>query len=341
MGKLGITNPTIEEYNQFVQKFKDISKELQRPLKYEELSKYGLPSSRWFVKHSKNKNVVDYNTFIEYEIGMIPRYDVSKEYVIKYILQLQESLQRPIKKKDLVGIKNNGIGEGVIRRYWGSFNNMKKELNLPIIQENMYPKQKSIFSIKRDIVKLCAYILTTEGRITITQDDWKLLSDISSYSTCCKYLNMDNSSIRAFIESIGFNLVESGTGYNHLFDDEELIKSQYEFFFSNYLRNKGLIFNKDYFRNVRYSSFIKNSCCKYDCDYKIKYKNNFIYIEIAGMLRDYKEWYYENKIINNKAREAYRKKLYEKEQLLKNNNLNYYILFPSDLSEEFLDSIFD
>ena len=338
--KIGIKNPTINEYNNYIDLFKNISKELGRPIKHVELKNYNLPSSRWFVKHSNNYKVINYNAFIEYEIGMIPRYELSKESVINYILEIQNSLDRPLKKKDLKGINNNSIGEGVVTKYWGNFLNMKKELNLPLTNESIKIVDNSIFSIKRDIVKLCAYVLSSENRITIKQDDWNLLSDISSYQSCSKYLQHDNSSLRSFIESIGFNLIDAGEGYNHLYNDEELVKSQYEFFFSNYIRNKGFIFNKNYFRNVRYATFIKNSRCGYDCDYIINFNDNIIYIEIAGMLRDYKNNYFNNTPINNKTRENYRNKLSNKESMLKENNLNYYILFPSDLNDEYLDSIF-
>jgi len=170
-----------------------------------------------------------------------------------------------------------------------------------------------------------------------------LLTDITSYPTCCRYLIQDNSSLRSFVESIGFNLIDCGEGYNHLYNDKELVKSQYEYYFSNYLRNKGLIFDKDYFRNIRYASFVKyiNQRCRYDCDYKININNEIFYIEVAGMLRDYKEYYLQNKTISNKTRDNYRVKLYNKEKLLKDNCLNYYILFPSDLNEEYLNAIFN
>jgi hypothetical protein len=341
MSKIGVTNPTIEEYNTFVMEFKKISQELGRAIKDKELKQYNLPSARWFAIHSNNPNVNSFSTFIEYEVRMMPRYGLSKENAIKYILDLQNNLGRPLKKKDLIGLKNNSIGEGVIKAYWGNFNNMKKELNLPITQENMTCKKTSIFNIKRDIVKLCAHILNTENRTTIKKDDWSLLSDIASYASCSNYLSQDNITIRNFIESIGFNLIEAGSGYNFLYDDEELVKSQYEFFFSNYLRDRGLIFNKDYYRDVRYAKFIMKYNCGYNCDYVINYNNKLIYIEIAGMLRDYKDWYYENRIINNKTRENYKNKLKTKELLLKDNNLNYYILFPSDLNEEYLSKIFN
>lgn len=49
----------------------------------------------------------------------------------------------------------------------------------------------------------------------------------------------------------------------------------------------------------------------------------------------YKEWYYEDKEITfSKTKEKYRLKLKEKEEMLKQQGLKYFILFPCDLTNE-------
>ena len=61
---------------------------------------------------------------------------------------------------------------------------------------------------------------------------------------------------------------------------------------------------------------------------------------IAGIIADYKTWYYENKVISySKSKEQYRIKLLEKETMLKNENLHYYILFPCDLTNNNFQNI--
>ena len=56
-----------------------------------------------------------------------------------------------------------------------------------------------------------------------------------------------------------------------------------------------------------------------NCDYVIHIDDKIIYIEIAGIIADYKTWYYENKVISySKSKEQYRIKLLEKETMLKN-----------------------
>lgn len=113
--------------------------------------------------------------------------------------------------------------------------------------------------------------------------------------------------------------------------------------FSKYLKDNGFIYNKDYFRDVKYSNFINNYNGNMNCDYVIYIGNDVLYIEIAGIIADYKTWYYEDKIISNsKSKEKYRIKLKEKEQMLKTNNLRYFILFPCDLTKEnFTDIIYN
>ena len=59
------------------------------------------------------------------------------------------------------------------------------------------------------------------------------------------------------------------------------------------------------------------------------------------MLRDNESNYYNNIPImeNSKRRENYRLKLNKKEQMLKENNLEYYIILPSDMKN--MDKLFN
>jgi hypothetical protein len=334
--------PNLEEYNLEVEKFKCISNELGRAIKYEEMKKYNLRSTRWYVKHSNNPKVTNFNEFIEFEVGMVPRYNLSKEKAIECILELQSKLGRPLMKKDLIGVKNNSIGQGALSHYWGGFNKMKEELGLEIVGKNLKEIERTIFIIKRDVVRMCAYILENENRYTITISDWKKLKGIVSFQSCQKWFIDNGSSVREFINSIGFELVESGSGLNYFFEnDNEKVKSQFELEFTKMLRNIELKYNIDYTKDVRYSKFIDNYRGMLDCDYVIKYKDRLIYVEIAGMLRDYKEWYINDKPLNSKSKEKYRLKLREKENMLKDAGLEYYILFPCDLNEDTYKKIFN
>ena len=111
--------------------------------------------------------------------------------------------------------------------------------------------------------------------------------------------------------------------------------SQFEYMFSKYLREFGLKYTKDYQRDVDYSSFISKYNGRMNCDYVINIKEKKIYIEIAGIIEAYKSYFFSNKAIKaSKSKENYRQKLLQKQSMLKENNLNYFILFPCDLTKE-------
>lgn len=77
-----------------------------------------------------------------------------------------------------------------------------------------------------------------------------------------------------------------------------------------------------------------------NCDYVILYNNRKIYIEIPGIIEAYKEWYYDDKKITaSNHKERYRLKLKEKERLLNESGVEYYLLFPCDLTQDNLDAI--
>ena len=110
--------------------------------------------------------------------------------------------------------------------------------------------------------------------------------------------------------------------------------------FSKFLRDNNLKYNIDYFRDVKYSSFIPDCNNAMNCDYLIELNGECIYVEIAGLIEAYKDYYYLHKEITaSKKKEIYRKKLEEKEKMLKNNNLKYFILFPCDLTRDIFMSI--
>ena len=134
-------------------------------------------------------------------------------------------------------------------------------------------------------------------------------------------------------------LGKQGVGITFDFDDGEHITSQFEYMFSKYLRDNGLVYNKDYKRDVKYSTFISEYTGNMNCDYVIEINNKIIYIEIAGILAEYKTWFYNNKPINKKSKENYRLKLQTKEEMLKSHNLIYFILFPCDLTKSNFEQI--
>lgn len=287
-----------------------------------------LPSLTWFLNNCPDKHIKSFNDFIEF-CGHISGSKISKESATKIIYDVQQNFKRPLIQKDFHNPDENNIGIHVITRIWGSFNGMKEELGLEIAQENMTVKHKSLEEAKQDIIDLCNEIHASENRIIINKDDFDNNDSCLSYGTYQKYFNSIGSSLREFLESIGFKLNKAGCGFTHEYADGEKVYSKYEYQLSNYLRNNNFIYNVDYFRDINYSDFIDNCDNNMNCDYEIHIGGKVLYVEVAGFLRDYDVHFKEDKeITSSYSKEKYRIHLTEKESMLRSNGLNYLILFP-------------
>ena len=264
----------------------------------------------------------------------------SKEECIKIIYNMQKSFNRPLMYDDFRNPDKNSIGITDIKRYWGTMNDMKSELGLEVIQESMMDKQITKEVFDRQINDICIY-LKSKSRDFITT------REINTLDFCSRYLTLDiackkfyNEKLIDKLEKLHIHLGKQGQGLNYDFADGEHTTSQYEYLFSTYLRELGLKYNVDYFRDVKYSTFIADYNDNMNCDYVINYNSKEIYIEIAGIINEYKKWYYQNKIIDKSHhKEEYRLKLQKKENLMQLNNLEYYLLFPCDLTKKNLNDI--
>lgn len=96
------------------------------------------------------------------------------------------------------------------------------------------------------------------------------------------------------------------------------------------LRNKGLEYEKDYFRNFKYKDIDDTYLGNMNCDYMIKINDITFYIEIGGMIKNYIKNYYDDIPIPLDRAEKYRLDLKMKEKILMNNNCKYMIYIPSD-----------
>jgi len=343
LGKTTKIRSGVDDYLEMVELYKKISNEKGSALTFGELinNEYNLPSSRWFVTHCSDENVTNFSQFVEW-CGFKPRYTMSKEKTIEIILNMQSKLNRPLMKKDFTNPKENSIGVGMIKTHWGSMNKMKEELGLTIVGADVNELIRPIEQLEQDIIRLCNKIKLEEDRNIITKDDINNCEFTMSFTTYVKHFETQlGVKFRDYLISIGFELCKSGSGLVKHYDDGETTSSQFEYAFTSYLRNNKFEYNLDYYRGVRYKTFISDYEGLMDCDYVIKYKDKLIYIEIAGLLRDYKEWYLNDKPLNSKSKEKYRLKLKEKERMFKEAGVEYYILFPCDLNEDTYKKIFN
>ncbi|PAV30154.1 hypothetical protein CIL05_06720 [Virgibacillus profundi] len=288
-----------------------------------------LHSVSWYIKHCPENNVKTCSDFLEY-LGL--KKQLNKDYATELIHLKHQSLGRNLMYDDFRNPKDGEVGLYIIRKYWGTLNNMLLDLSLPINQESMMPKKRTIDQLKQDIQKLCDDIYQREGRRNISLSDINECDDCLFSGTYNRYFKHEmNMTIGQYIESIGFYPNREGVGMIYEFDDGETTYSKFEYQVSSFLKDK----NYEYERDVLYSTFIDDYDGHKDCDYTINHNGEIWYVEVAGML-DYSKV---NRYKDDYIREKYKTGLTEKETMLKANNVNYTIIYPEDLKKP-LDEVF-
>lgn len=340
INRLRNPRPQVDYYNKYIEIFKNefISKEY---INAGDLSNntVELPTASWLVKYCPDKNVKTYSQFLEW-CGFKPYVNISKEVATEIIYNMQSKLDRPISGEDFNNPKVGELGIRTVRRIWGEAWKMQQELGLTITGK--HADKYTIQELKESINNICNTIYNNENRKIITYNDIKNNCIPGEISTYDRYFKKElGLSFREYLQSIGFDMPQSGNGMNYTFNDGEKVKSQIEYNFSLYLRNiLNLKYNVDFQREVKYKTFTncKNNC---NCDYIIKYKNRIIYVEIAGMLKPEKKLTFKNDTYNSKSKEKYRRSLTAKEYMFIEAGLDYYILFSDDISDDILNEIFN
>ena len=334
----------VADYDYYVKEFIRKSEELGKPITHSNLRKepFCLPDARWYVKHCPDNSVTRWAEFVDW-CGFIAKGKTpTKEKVINLIYKLQEELDRPLMYDDFRGSGCYHVPIEIIREYWGTINKMKEELGLEIIQESMIDKHLSKEDFENMLLDIQNYVLS-DGRDFITTKEINANDKWLDSQTLRRYANdYYNKSFSEILEEYGVSLGKQGCGINFDFGDGEHITSQFEYMFSKFLRDCGLKYNVDYFRDIKYSTFIPEYKNNMNCDYVIHIDGKIIYIEIAGILAEYKTWFYADRSISrSKSKEKYRLKLKKKEEMLKSHGLIYFILFPCDLTKDNFKSILE
>lgn len=320
---------TIKDYDYYCNEIIKLSKKLKRTPTKVELENLipDIPKRDWLIVNCPNKTVKDYNDFVQY-LGLKPYYNMNKEIATKLILDKVKLLNRNLMYDDFRNPSHNDIGIASINNIWGTFNNMLEDLSLPINQENMISKQKSLDELKKDIDKLGNHLYRKNGHKFISYqdiDDCEWCLDSQTYN---KYFKLElNMTLGEYIESVGYETNNIGMGMVYEFENGEVTKSKFEYEFSLFLRNNNIA----YTRNIPYKDFVKGYNGNKDCDYSIELYGEKYYIELAGMLRDYKSIEHAKKYKLNKIHKRYLNNLIEKEKMLIDSHVNYLILFNSDL----------
>lgn len=342
------SEPNVKYYDKYLERLlyninnidRNLGINLSKLSKGDNCKKYQLPNIRWFIDNCPDKSVHDYESFKEFA-GIKPRF-LTKEQCIENILKMSEEFDRPLKYDDFRNGDYDKVSMTMINQYWGSLNKMKEDLGLEIIQPQMIKITQESFDKTIQMIK---DYLSNEDRDFITRAEWNSLDFDNFYKaeTISRFVKENyNMGLKEYMLTQGIRMGEAGEGLSHKFDDGEIVMSQFEYMFTSFLRKCGLKYNIDYLRDIKYSNFCKNYNGLMNCDYVINYNGKTIYIEIAGIIEEYKNHYYFDKPIpSSKSKEKYRQKLKEKEQLLISNNCIYFILFPCDLIEENMRQVFE
>jgi hypothetical protein len=126
----------------------------------------------------------------------VPRYEATKEQATKFVLAKANSLNRPLMVKDFKYPKDNEIGLGVIKKYWGTFNAMLEELNLPITQIG----RSTLHKPEQQMIDEYLMLVDELGRVPTVEelDACQYTSSVSNY-----YYNFGR--YNDFVISLGLN----------------------------------------------------------------------------------------------------------------------------------------
>lgn len=338
LGKTKHVRAEIENYDIYIHKFKEYCNK-NHVLTSRELfcNKLGLPSYSWFVENCPDKNVKNYSDFLKW-CGYNPNIIIyEKEYISQQLINYEKELNRAIKREDIT-CKKIGFSLNCINRIWGSLYNCRKELNLKEPKLTQL-KTKSFLDIKNNLDGILDKIKNEENRVDIllvediskTKYDEFFQFDLKSYVRKFHENNMD---LKQYIINKGFRLIGSGCGINIVLRNGEHVRSILEYYFTGFLMNElNLKYNKDYFRDVQYKYFT-NTNSRMNCDYLIKIRNKYIYVEIAGILNECNALNWESYFFEDEFKTRYQDSLKRKKQLLDENNCDYVFLFPCDIESK-------
>lgn len=252
----------VEYYDEYLKRLKEVVKEnpqigkdLYSLSRDDNCRVFGLPNIRWFIEHCPDRSVNNIDTFKEWA-GFYTKH-MSKEQCTEIILDMVKKFDRPLMYDDFRGHEYGQVTIQMIRDHWGSLNKMKQALGLEINQESMTDRQLSSKEELDSMVSDICNFVHKENRNFITtreinaNPNW--ISADSLQRTAKKFCDCK---LQDLLEKYNVSLGRQGCGINFDFGDGEHVTSQFEYMFSKYLRDCGLKYNVDYFRDVKYSTFI-------------------------------------------------------------------------------------
>lgn len=341
-GKVSHVRTESSDYEYFLCRYKNVSDEIGRALMENELinNRYGLPSAQWFVKYCPDRSVRTYDQFVlwcGYESNRLKKW--TKDEVASILIELQSSLDRPIKRSD-IRTDNTGFSMIVINRLYGGLNNAKSEIGLA---ETLCTQPKPIEYYQRILKLIIEDFIKTTGRNRITWRDIEsgLYGNLKvNHKTLYRAFGDAGINLYSYIKSIGCDMNDDKFSFKYTFDDGERVRSSMEYDFTQYLRSIGYVYGRDYVRDVKYSEYFDIDS-KIDCDYVININGLNLFVEVAGIIFrpsgvDFSTYDY-----GAKRQNEYRNKMILKRRVLEEMGVNYLFLFSNDMNNETYIKLFE
>lgn len=162
----------LKDYDFYVKEYIRKSEDLDKPIRIDLLRKepYNLPDGRWLIKNCPDNNVSCWADFVDW-CGFVVKGKIpSKDKMIKLIYKLQSEKGRPLLYDDFRGVGCYHPPIEGIKKYWGTINNMKKELGLEIVQESMIDKSLSKDELDKMILDICVYVKNDNRNFITTSE---------------------------------------------------------------------------------------------------------------------------------------------------------------------------
>lgn len=345
-GKSSHVRSEIECYDDYVKQYITQSKVVGHTITYSELfcNQWGLPSPLWFVSNCPDKTVTTFPQFVSW-CGLMPAKKVwTRDEVGNALCDLESELHRPTTSHD---IRPNTVGFSmiVVSRLFGSLGNAKHEFGL---SKSLSSKKLPFEFYREKLDQTVLNIVSATKRNTIT---WKEIEDniycpdgyvrATDHKTYMRAFRGAGVDLIEHLKSNGVEMCPSSFSFVHTLDDGERTRSNMEYDATMLLRSLGLVYRKDYFRDVQYRQYFSEPS-NIDCDYDIVRGSEHRFLEIAGMIHspsnaDWRSYQYDTRI-----KCEYRDKMILKERRLKEAGVPFLFVFSNDMqSGAYVDLITD
>lgn len=338
-GTIGRARASLQDYDIYLRSFKQKFIETPGGLWSSDLTKNGLPNASWLIKNCPDQSVTTYRDFCRW-CGLEPVKKVyTKDEVAALLRKGQEQVGRRLIGSDLGSAGPCHVSVIVVNRLFGSLNNAIEELGL--IKDR--PVQWPTFEYYADKLKRTLYAIKEKtGRTTVSWRD--IENDAYSptgeshtgHKTYQAAFRREGIDMFRFMYDLGFKMNTSRYSYCDTFSDGERVRSAMEYDVSKYLRSLGLRYNQEYFRDVKYKTFLKDVRDRIDCDYVIDTDGTKKYIEVAGIIYtvDDSTGDWRTHQFSSERENEYRDKMIRKERLLIEAGVPFLFLFRPDMEND-------